>query len=218
VPQLYWPISRTDVSFPIVLNWWAEQNANRRALYAGQIIGRFTPDEVIGQIYVSRAHPGAHGQVFFSMRSLMPNSARPIMGADTLPQARLDSLNAMRALAQASRDSMTTRMAREAYARPALIPAMPWLDDRAPNAPRATLQQQGNRVSVTISPAGGEPANLWVVQSKWPDGRWRTEIVPAAQTQWWIAAPSENAGAPTEVWVSAVDRVGNQSSPVRAGS
>jgi uncharacterized lipoprotein YddW (UPF0748 family) len=216
VPQLYWPISRTDVSFPIVLNWWAEQNANRRALYAGQIIGRFTPDEVIGQIYVARAHPGAHGQVFFSMRSLMPNSARPIMGADTLPQARLDSLNAMRALAQASRDSMTTRMAREAYARPALIPAMPWLDDRAPNAPRATLQPQGNRVSVTITPARGEPANLWVVQSKWPDGRWRTEIVPAAQTQWWIAAPSENAGSPTEVWVSAVDRVGNQSSPVRA--
>ena len=216
VPQLYWPISRTDVSFPIVLNWWTEQNASKRALYAGQIIGSFSPDEVIGQIYVARAQPGADGQVFFSMRSLMPNSMRPIMGADTMPQARLDSLNAMRERAQMRRDSMTMRMAREAYARPALIPAMPWLDDKAPPAPSASLQQLGNKTTVTLSPASGEPAYLWVVQSKWPDGRWRTEIVPVAQREWSIAAPRADAGAPIEVWVSVVDRVGNQSRAVRA--
>src|SRR5687768_4536151 len=39
VPQLYWPIARTDVSFAIVLDWWAKQNAKNRALYAGMIPG-----------------------------------------------------------------------------------------------------------------------------------------------------------------------------------
>jgi hypothetical protein len=216
VPQLYWPIARTDVSFPILLDWWTKQNARKRALYAGMTIGSPSADEVIGQVYITRAISGAHGHVYFSMRSLMPNSARPIPGADTLPQARLDSMNTMRVAAQARRDSMTTKMIREAYAQPALVPAMPWLDSKAPRAPKAMLQQLGNNTSVTLTPAGGEPAYLWVVQSKWPRGWWRTEIVPATQREWSIVAPTSDAGAPVEVWVSSVDRVGNQSRAVRA--
>ena len=222
VPQLYWPIARTDVSFAIVLDWWAKQNAKNRGLYAGMIPGNVSatnwpPDEPIAQIYVTRAHPGAHGHVHFSMRSLMPAGAfTPIAGADTLPQARIDSINAVRARTQARRDSMTAKMIREAYARPALIPAMPWLDAKAPPAPTAALRQSGDKTTVTYTPASGEPAYLWVVQSKWPRGWWRTEIVPAAQREWSIAAPTPDAGVPVEVWVSVVDRVGNQSRAVRA--
>ena len=107
-------------------------------------------------------------------------------------------------------------MMREAYARPALIPAMPWLDSEAPPAPAATVQQLGNRTAVTLVPARGEAAHLWVVQSKWPVGGWRTEIVTAGRRQWSVAAPAHDAGAPLEVWVSVVDRVGNQSAAVRA--
>jgi hypothetical protein len=222
VPQLYWPIARTDVSFPILLDWWAKQNPKQRALYAGMIPGsvsatNWPADEIIGQIYVTRAHAGAHGHVHFSMRSLTPTGAfTPIAGADTLAQVRIDSINAIRARTQARRDSMTTRMMREAYARPALVPAMPWLDDDAPKAPSATIQQLGDKTSVTLTPASGEPAWLWVVQSKWPAGWWRTEVVPAAQREWSIAAPTADAGAPVEVWVSVVDRVGNQSRAIRA--
>src|SRR5688572_32207141 len=85
--------------FAIMLDWWAKQNASNRALYAGMIPGNvrdgnWPADEPIAQIYVTRAHPGAHGHVHFSMRSLMPNSAfTPIAGADTISQARLDSMN-----------------------------------------------------------------------------------------------------------------------------
>lgn len=222
VPQLYWPIARTDVSFPIVLDWWTKQNAKNRALYAGMIPGsvsatNWPADEAIGQIYVTRAHPGAHGHVHFSMRSLMPNGAFARMpDPDTLSQARRDSINMMRARTQARRDTMTSKMMRETYARPALIPAMPWLDEQAPPAPTATLQQLGNKTSVTLNPARGEAAYLWVVQSKWPRGSWTTAIVPADQREWSIAAPTPDAGAPVEVWVSVVDRVGNQSRAVRA--
>jgi len=223
VPQLYWPIARTDASFAIVLDWWARQNPKNRALYAGMIPGsvsatNWPADEIISQIYVTRAHPGSHGQVHFSMRSLMPNSFRAIPGADTLPQARLDSLNTVRAATQARRDSMTSKIIREAYARPALIPAMRWLDGKAPRAPKATLQQLDSNTHVTLMPAGGEQPQLWVVQSKWPRGWWRTEILPASQKELSIVAPTADWGTPVEVWVSAVDRLGNQSRAVRANN
>ena len=220
VPQLYWPIARTDVSFPILLDWWAKQNPRGRALYAGLIPSSVAAtnwhgDEVIGQIYITRAHDGADGHVHFSMRSLMPNGAFTPL-ADSLPQIRIDSINASRMRTQVRRDSMTSRMMRETYARPALVPAMPWLDQDAPPAPVATLQQLGNRTTVRITPANSEAAFLWVVQSKWPGGFWHTEIIPSQQREWAITAPIADAGVPVEVWVSAVDRLANQSRAVRA--
>lgn len=222
VPQLYWPIARTDVSFPILLDWWAEQNPRNRALYAGLIpanvaANNWLGDEIIGQVYVTRAHDGADGHVHFSMRSLIASGVfTPIDRMDTIAPARLDSINTMRARTQARRDSMTHKMRTEAYARPALIPAMPWLDSDAPRAPTAALQQLGNRISVTLNPAAGEPPFLWVVQSKWSNGVWRTEVVPASQRTWWIAAPSADSATVAEVWTSVVDRAGNQSRSVRA--
>jgi uncharacterized lipoprotein YddW (UPF0748 family) len=220
VPQLYWPIARTDVSFPILLDWWAKQNPRRRALYAGLIpssvaANNWHGDEIIGQVYTTRAHDGADGHVHFSMRSLMPNGAFTPL-ADSIQQPRLDSIIATRRRTQARRDSMTTRMMRETYARPALVPAMPWLDRQGPPAPAAALERLGGRTSVRITPANGEAAFLWVLQSKWAGGDWHTEIVPANQRAWTITAPSAQAGEPLEVWVSAVDRMANQSRPVRA--
>lgn len=222
VPQIYWPIARTDVSFPILLDWWAKQNIKGRGLYAGLIpasvsANNWPGDEIIGQIYVTRAHDGADGHVHFSMRSLAAHGAlTPIDRADTIAPARLDSMNAMRMRTQARRDSMTNKMIRETYARPALIPAMPWLDNEAPAAPVATLQQLGNRTSVTLDPSRGEAPYWWVIQSRWPSGAWRTEIVPAAQRTAWISAPASDSGAVMEVWTSTVDRAGNQSRAVRA--
>jgi hypothetical protein len=56
------------------------------------------------------------------------------------------------------------------------------------------------------------------VQSKWPNGAWRTEIVPITVRQMTVTAQTPDAGAPVEVWVSVVDRAGNQSTPVRVRS
>jgi uncharacterized lipoprotein YddW (UPF0748 family) len=220
VPQIYWPIARTDVSFPVMLDWWVKQNPKGRGVYAGLIPGRVSDngwlgDEIIGQIYVTRGNSGSQGHVHFSMRSLMPGGVfTRIPGADTMASARLDSINRSRARTQARRDSMTTKMARETYAQPALTPAMPWLDAVPPSTPTATLSRSGNRTDVTVSPPGGKLLSVWVVQSKWPNGTWRTEIVPITTQKWTVTAPAPDSGAPTDVWVSVVDRVGNQSTPV----
>ncbi|HEX6307304.1 MAG TPA: N-acetylmuramoyl-L-alanine amidase, partial [Longimicrobiales bacterium] len=219
VPQLYWPIARTDVSFPVLLDWWVRQNPLNRGMYAGLIPGNvnldvagrggWDPDEIIGQIYITRGRPGAHGHVHFRMGSLMPDGAYGPL-PDTLPQERIDSIRAAQQRVQARRDSMTAKLMGETYARPALPPAMTWLDDDAPDAPTAAR----SGAAVTLEPARGEPAFLWVVQSRWTDG-WRTEIVPAAARAWVAGSSYGMTGAPQSVWVSAVDRLGNQSRPRR---
>ncbi len=216
VPQLYWPIARTDVSFPVLLDWWVRQNPLGRGLYAGLIPGNVSPtgwdpDEIIGQIYITRGRPGADGHVHFRMGSLMPDGAYgAIAGADTLPTARVDSIRAQQQRVQARRDSMTAKLMRETYARRALTPAMPWLDDEPPAAPAAS--RTGARIAIRA--AGGEPVFLWVIQSRWPDG-WRTEIVPGGARAWVAGSTHEVSGAPDVVWISAVDRSGNQSEPRR---
>jgi uncharacterized lipoprotein YddW (UPF0748 family) len=226
VPQLYWPIARTDVSFPVLLDWWVQQNPLGRGMYAGLIPGNvnvdtagragWDPDEIIGQIYITRGRPGAEGHVHFRMASLMPDGAYGAMaGADTMPPVRVDSIRRMQQRVQARRDTMTAKLMRETYARPALTPAMTWLDDDAPRAPRAALERAGANVRVAIEPASGEAAFLWVVQSRWPDG-WRTEIVPASARQWIVGSSLGHSGPVDAVWVSAVDRAGNQSRPSRA--
>jgi uncharacterized lipoprotein YddW (UPF0748 family) len=150
VPQLYWPIARTDVSFPVLLDWWVRQNPHGRGMYAGLIPGNvnleaggrtgWRPDEIIGQVYITRGRPGAEGHVHFRMGSLMPDGAYTrIAGADTLPVERVDSIRDVQRRVQARRDTLAMRLRDEAYARPALTPAMTWLDDVPPPAPRVAL-------------------------------------------------------------------------------
>jgi uncharacterized lipoprotein YddW (UPF0748 family) len=229
VPQLYWPIARTDVSFPVLLDWWVRQNPHGRGMYAGLIPGNVNldtggrtgwgPDEIIGQVYITRGRPGAEGHVHFRMGSLMPDGAYTrIAGADTLQAARVDSIRDMQRRVQARRDTLATRLRDEAYARPALPPAMTWLDDVPPPAPRVTMSSGARvasddgrvRVHLAIEPAPGEAAFVWVVQSRW-NGVWRTEIVPGGAREWTLTG----SVAPDVVWVSAVDRVGNQGPATR---
>jgi uncharacterized lipoprotein YddW (UPF0748 family) len=226
VPQIYWPIARTDVSFPLVLDWWVRQNVLGRGMYPGLIPsnvnvdtagrGGWHPDEIIGQIYVTRGRPGAGGHVHFPMGALMPDGAfRRNAGLDTLPPARAEVIRAQQRRVQARRDTLTRRLRDEAYARPALVPAMTWLDDVPPLAPRVTLARHTDGTRIVIEPPHGEPAFMFVVQSQWSDG-WRTELVPAGTREWRVGRAAGGSGTPGAVWVSAVDRVGNQSTPVRA--
>lgn len=221
VPQLYWPIARTDVSFPVLLDWWANQNPHGRGLYAGLIPGSVSigvdgrsgwhGDEIIAQIYIARGHPGSDGHVHFRMGSLMPGSAfTPARDADTMSTARRNAARSRQTAIQARRDSMTTKMMNETYAYPALTPAMTWLDDEPPATPSAAR----NGRSISIRPGTGEVVRHFVVQALWPEGNWTTEILPAGTHTWTVGSRYAVTGEPLEVWVSAVDRVGNQSDAV----
>ena len=97
-PQLYWLVESTKhQSYPKLLSWWAEQNVKERHLWPGNFTSRvgvkptrdagrerqedckekvgaaWTADDIIRQIEVTRATPGASGNVQFSMKALMRN-------------------------------------------------------------------------------------------------------------------------------------------------
>jgi uncharacterized lipoprotein YddW (UPF0748 family) len=80
-PQLYWPLKQEKQSFTRLLAWWSEQNSKERFLWPGLYTSRVTgkdkgwpASEIVEQIKLARAQPGASGHVHFSMRALMNNT------------------------------------------------------------------------------------------------------------------------------------------------
>ena len=198
-PQLYWSVDRPEQSYPVLLAWWAEQNVKHRHLWPGNYTGKIAfkgasnwrTDEVIEQIRLTRALRGepATGNVHFSMTVFMQNP-----------------------------DSLDERLVREVYADRALVPATPWLGDRAPRRPSVTFRADSLAGTGTLelhpapSPNGSSTAPnapwLWVVQTRSASG-WTTAIIPGVERRLPLSA------RPLDVRVMAVDRVGNASDAAR---
>jgi uncharacterized lipoprotein YddW (UPF0748 family) len=180
-PQLYWPIEQQAQSYPVLLQWWHEQNTRGRNLWPGNFTSRvddgskteWTADEVVRQIEATRAQDGAGGNIHFSIKALA-----------------------------ADRDGVATKLRDGLYAQPALVPASPWLAVQTPPPARPKLSwagQGGDRELTLQSPDGKQPW-LWTVQTE-HDGDWTTRIVPG-HTQ------ALHGVAPGKTVVSAVNRVG----------
>jgi uncharacterized lipoprotein YddW (UPF0748 family) len=206
VPQLYWPIDRPQQSYVALLRWWNEENTKGRHLWPGNYTGKisftnaqkFSVDEILNQIRLTRAQPGATGNVHFSSTVFMRNPER-----------------------------FTERLAREVYDEPALVPASPWLGRGAPARPVATLRTDATtgarvvdlRAGVAApAPSGAVVSSTespwqWVVQIRGAHG-WTTTILPGTSRAF-VVAP-RGAAMPLAVWVTAIDRVGNASPASRA--
>lgn len=108
-PQLYWRIEPPAQSYPVLLEWWLEQNAKGRHLwpgnYASQVANGWPAKEIVDQIELTRKAK-AGGNVLFSMKPLL-------RGTGGLDKTLADS----------------------AYRRPALVPSSPWLGDVSPPMP-----------------------------------------------------------------------------------
>jgi uncharacterized lipoprotein YddW (UPF0748 family) len=204
-PQLYWAIDRPQQSYVELLRWWTEQNPKGRNIWPGNYTGKvaFTnaqkwrTDEVINQIRLTRAQPGATGNVHFSSSVFMQNP-----------------------------DRLVERLASEVYTTPALVPASPWLDRSTPPRPVLTMRTEplsGDRVldlrlgsDVPAAPgmivSSTVPPTLWVVQTRSNTG-WGTVILPGSQRTHLLAR--RGAALPLDVRVMAVDRVGNSGPAAR---
>jgi uncharacterized lipoprotein YddW (UPF0748 family) len=191
-PQLYWPIDRPDLSYPVLLQWWVEQNAKGRHVWPGNYVDKVsgTPtgwlaEEILNQIALTRAQTGATGNVYFSMQTLMRDG-------DNLPRKLISG----------------------PYANRALIPASPWLDSIPPLSPIVRVGSDATTLSSTLSlqPQGAEPTWLWLIRTR-VGNDWTIDVVPG--TQRFYAIPRLAGGAYADaVSVSAVDRTGNESTPV----
>jgi uncharacterized lipoprotein YddW (UPF0748 family) len=115
LPQLYWQIGHQSVDFVTLSKWWAE-HAYNRAMYIGQAVYKLEanstiqewkdPDQLVKQIQIIRQIPSLGGSAFYSS----VHFKRDLFGFD-----------------QSLRDKL--------YKFPALVPPMPWIDNKAPEPP-----------------------------------------------------------------------------------
>ena len=196
VPQLYWPIDQVPQAFGTLLEYWIGENTNGRHLWPGLYTSRidssaksWKPDEITNQISLMRSRKPVGGHIHFSMVTLMENR-------------------------QGINDQL-----KNIYATPALVPATPWLDNVAPEAPLVALQPappERGSMNVRMSPGPGKLVWQFAVWTR-HGNTWRFRIVPAStqSTSTEIALSTMSSAGPLmAVSVSAVDRVGNESKAV----
>jgi uncharacterized lipoprotein YddW (UPF0748 family) len=115
LPQLYWQIGHPTVDFKTLSNWWAE-HAYNRAMYIGHAVYKIEansmvpewsdPKQLPNQIEMIRQIPAIGGSAFYSSVHFNRN----LLGFEKSLQERL-------------------------YKYPAIVPAMPWIDNQSPEVP-----------------------------------------------------------------------------------
>jgi uncharacterized lipoprotein YddW (UPF0748 family) len=185
-PQLYWRIEQKEQSFPVLLDWWSQQNIKHRHLWPGlSVSGALSQEwragEIPDQIRFVRKQPGDDGFIFYNATSLLTNSVR----GQELQRGLLAGFNGQ----------------------PALIPASPWLASGAPLKPNLLTSETSSGVRLVWSASGtnGSPVRWWVVQAK--SGDWKSEVLPKEATSETLSGRFE------AVAVTAIDRAGNASPP-----
>lgn len=184
-PQLYWKVESPGQCYPLLMQWWHQENKHARHLWPGNYTSRvanqtktaWTPDEITLQIKHTRTHPGATGNVHFSMKALMDDS---------------------RGMAPALHDGP--------YKNPALVPATPWLGKTLPEKPKLEVVGNSGKQRASFAMPDGKNPWLWVVRTL-QDGAWQVEISPGN-----MAGISIHLGEGSElvkkIAVSAVNRTG----------
>lgn len=186
-PQLYWPIEQKAQSYPVLMNWWIEQNARGRAIWPGNYtsrvlpgVGDWPPTEIADQISLTRRASGASGNIHFS--------AKAVLQSDALAQAL-----------------------RSTYAQPALVPAMPWLAKTRPGIPVVMAERTADGTRLKLRAVDTPAANGWVVAYRMPGGELQYQILPGT------TATVEPQIDINDVRVATVDRYGQLSNWVKPG-
>jgi len=189
-PQLYWPITRMNQSFPVLLGWWSGENKMKRHLWPGISVGQDTSSrtvtETLNQIMIARGMlPESKGVIHWSISSVVKNT--------NLAKALLESI----------------------YKREALVPASTWLDNQAPSSPVFQKEAVGDsvRVTWTYPTEASEDVFRWVVYYQYGT-RWEYHILNRHEHTYMVknSMMLNNVSVPLgKVFVTAVDRTGNES-------
>ena len=164
-PQLYWPIAPREHSFPLLLQWWRQQNPKGRHVFAAlndvETGKKFSDDEIGRQIDAVRAQTSNGGGVHYHLRNLAENS------------------------------SLAKTVAAK-YAQPALVPAATWLPAPALMPPNLTVDAANRSAHVRWENAGPELVRNWLLQSR-TGGNWTTQVIPGGRTDAYLDGVSPDA-------------------------
>jgi uncharacterized lipoprotein YddW (UPF0748 family) len=148
-PQLYWPVQSPEQSYPLLLQWWLQQNPRGLRVWPGlnavKVGEGWRASEIVNQIRIERSLSANPGVILYSARVLMQN-----------------------------RDGLDNALYREFYSEPALVPSFPWLESHGPSRPGVMPPGSGK---LLWKPDGADPVARWVVQTR-VAGRWNTSLLP----------------------------------------
>jgi hypothetical protein len=189
-PQLYWPITAPQQSFPALYDWWRSQNTLHRHIWPGLATYRVAENsqrhipssEIVAEIDTMRVRGGDLGHIHFDASALMKDP-----------------------------DSLDARLA-DLYAKPALVPASPWLGAKVPARPIVALDHDKatGDLMVRLTPRQGEKPWLWTL--RWQSGdTWSSDVLPG-----WLRLHRLAQGDIDRVYVTAVSRTGIESAAVAA--
>jgi uncharacterized lipoprotein YddW (UPF0748 family) len=186
-PQIYYRIDQVPQPFPVMLQWWVEQNDHGRHIWPGIFTSRirtenitWPQEEITGQVYTSRGFPEVSGAVHFSMRAFLDNPGQ-----------------------------FNRKFASGPHSLTSLIPASPWMDNTSPSPPKASVNDYGDYWTIHLQPAHGDEIRWWVLRTK-KNNRWETEVVPGQRIE--TVFHGGNAMVrPDTIYVSAVNRLGFES-------
>ena len=189
-PQLYWPTTKREQSYPALLDWWVGENVLGRHMWPGNFTSRaggvgsgaFSVGELVEQIRVTRRQEGATGNVHFSMKPFLANQA-----------------------------GMNDTLVVGPYNAPALVPATPWLNAVAPAAPVARLATGSTGTRLVLGERSGPSAPWQYAIRLRTDTAWITMVVSGSTTSWSVPPGL----SPTALSIVSLNRVGAESAPVR---
>ncbi len=189
-PQLYWPVDQSPQAFAVLLDTWARENTQQRHLWPGLFTSRiddspksWPAQEIVRQIALTRAQPGAGGHVHFSLSALLQN-----------------------------RRGIATLLKSSVYADAALVPATPWLGAQAPSAPRLSFKRAdgpGTPDFFLIETEDAATIRQFAIWKRY-GSEWVFTVQPASRTQVELVADPER-GQLNAMVVSSVNRLGLES-------
>jgi uncharacterized lipoprotein YddW (UPF0748 family) len=187
-PQLYWPTNKLNMSFPVLLGWWQEENTHQRHLWPGINIANdknvlLNNQEVISEIMITRGMlPKSPGTVHWSISALTKNP------------------------------TLTKSLIEGAYKQPAIVPASPWLDHTAPKAPEVFVGEQTDSLLIEWKSKETDIFK-WVLYYQY-ENKWEQRIFNREEKQTVIQLYNNKQPEPRKlkyIIVTAIDRTGNES-------
>ena len=187
-PQLYWSTNKLNMSFPVLLGWWQEENTHQRHLWPGINIANdknivINNTEVVNEIMITRGMlPKSPGTVHWSMSALTKN---PLL---------------------------TKELKDGVYKHPALVPASPWLDHIAPKPPEVFLGDQNDSLLIRWT-SKEHDVFKWVLYYQY-ENKWEQRIYNKDETETLIKLYNNKLPEPAKlkyIIVTAIDRTGNES-------
>ncbi|MER6949887.1 family 10 glycosylhydrolase [Nonomuraea sp. NPDC000554] len=191
IPQLYWPRGFAAADYRALVAWWAgEVEGSGVDLYIGQALYRVgakdekawqRPGELAAHLELNRKYEQVAGDVFFNAKLLLS-----------------DPLGSM------------GRVAKQHYARPALLPLIKGVEGAAPAKP-AGVRAQGTTLSWAPSD-GAHSYAVYQVPKSGPD----CQSTDSRNLVAVVTSPSFAAKTPGTYLITSLDRAQHESKPVKA--